>query len=195
MPRTADLAHREALLAAVTRDLLVNGLVDASLDRLAAAAGTSARMLVHHFGSRQALLDTALRRCRERELARARTELPAVPDFLHVLSRAWMWFASDEAGQYFRLFGQLAASSRLGVDQPGVSRAQLSTEWLDIFSDGFLASGCGRPEARRLATIVVAQVRGLLLDLDVTGDKQRVEGAYKEFIALLTLSRDLPPES
>jgi AcrR family transcriptional regulator len=37
-------------LEAVTTDLVDNGLPGASLDRLAAAADTSARMLVHHFG-------------------------------------------------------------------------------------------------------------------------------------------------
>jgi AcrR family transcriptional regulator len=185
MARTVDTTHRDELLDAVARDLLRGGLVGASLDRLATAAGTSARMLVHHFGSKQALLDAALRRCREWELGRARAELPAVPDFPRVLARAWTWFGSDEAGQFFRLFGQLAASSRLGVDHAGVSRAQLSTEWLTIIGDGFLACGCRPPIARRLATVVVAQIRGLLLDLDATGDKQRVQDAYEGFMKLL----------
>jgi AcrR family transcriptional regulator len=185
MARTVDTTHRDELLDAVARDLLRGGLVGASLERLAAAAGTSARMLVHHFGAKQALLDAALRRCREWELDRARAELPAGPDFPRVLARAWTWFGSDEAGQYFRLFGQLAASSRLGTDHAGVSRVQLSTEWLTVVGDGFLACGCRPPIARRLATVVVAQIRGLLLDLDATGDSERVQDAYEAFMELL----------
>lgn len=192
VPRTVDVAHRDRLVDAVARDLLRHGLPGASLDRLAGAAATSARMLVHHFGSRQALLDAALERCREWELARARTILSAGPDFPTILSRAWNWFGSEEAGGFFRLFCQLAASSRLGESDIAVSRSRLSTEWLAIVSDGFLASGCRQPAAQRLATIFVAQVRGLLLDLDATADTQRIERAYKDFVALLSQSQDLP---
>jgi AcrR family transcriptional regulator len=189
--RTVDSAHRDELLEAVAHDLLRNGLVGASLDRLATAAGTSARMLVHHFGSRRQLLDRALERCREWELARARAELPPGPDFPRVLSRAWAWFGSEEAGQFFRLFGQLAAESRLGADHAVVSRAQLSTEWLTIVGDGFTACGRRPAAARRLATVYVAQVRGLLLALDAPGDRQRVKSAYDHFMAVLTRSSDL----
>lgn len=192
MPRTVDSAHRNHLLDAVARDLLRNGLVGAPLDRLANAAGTSARMLVHHFGSRQALVDAALERCREWELVRARSELPSRPDFPRVLTRAWTWFGSEEAGQFFRLFGQLAASSRLGEDRACVPRSRLSTEWLDIIGDGFLACGCHPTAAQRLATVFVAQVRGLLLDLDATGDKRRIERAYEDFMMILAQSPDLP---
>ncbi|MGH3608370.1 MAG: TetR/AcrR family transcriptional regulator [Pseudonocardiaceae bacterium] len=127
MSRTVDSAHRDDLLEAVAADLLHSGLVGASLERLANAAGTSARMLVHHFGSRQTLLDRALERCREWELARARAELPPGPDFPRVLRRAWKWFGEAEAGQFFRLFGQLAAASRLDESHSTVSRSQLST--------------------------------------------------------------------
>jgi AcrR family transcriptional regulator len=190
--RTVDSAHRDELIEAVARDLLRNGLVGASLDRLATAAGTSGRMLVHHFGSRQELIDRALERCREWELARARIELPPGPDFPDVLSRAWTWFGGEEAGRFFRLFGQLAAASRLGADRAPVSRSRLSTEWLAIVSDGFAACGCDPAAAQRLATVYIAQVRGLLLDLDATGDSLRVEGAYHHFMAVLVRSPDLP---
>lgn len=184
MARTVNLVHREQLLDGVAQDLLANGLVGASLDRLATAAGTTARMLVHHFGSRDALMEAAIRRCRARELSRAQIELPADPDFLSRLVRAWRWFSSDEAAEYFRLFGQVAALSRLGDTDAAVSRSRLSTEWLDLFSAGFAAVGMRPAESRRMATLVLAQVRGLLLDLDATGDARRVARAYRDFVEL-----------
>ena len=180
-------------MSAVAHDLLEYGLTGASLDRLAAASGTSARMLVHHFGSRQSLIDAALKHARSLELARARAELPPTHDFLQVLAEAWTWFSSNEAHQYFRLFGQVAALGRLGnEEQVSVPRSQLTAEWLTIVADGFLASGCRPPTAKRLATIFVAQVRGLLLDLDATGDRPRIKRAYQDFIELLNTSPDIP---
>lgn len=193
MPRAVDSAHRGRLVDAVAHDLLGYGLTGASLDRLATSAGTSARMLVHHFGSRQALINAALDRARESELVRARTELAPGRDYLRVLAGAWPWFSSDEAHQYFRLFGQVAAVGRLGAEeQLGVPRSQLTTEWLTIVADGFVASGCRPRAAHRLATVVIAQVRGLLLDLDATGAQERIGRAYGDFIALLAHSPDLP---
>ncbi len=45
----------------------------------------------------------------------------------------------------------------------------------------------GRPE---LATVVLAVIRGLLMDLDATGDDTRANQAFADFIA--TLDRDCP---
>jgi AcrR family transcriptional regulator len=193
MPRTVDSAHRDRLVDAVARDLLAHGLPGASLDRLAAAAGTSARMLVHHFGSRRALIDAALNRARGWEMDHARAALPPAENFIEVLATAWAWFGSDEAHRYFRLFGQVAATARLEEDgETSVPRAQLTTEWLTVFADGFLAQGCRSGTARRLATNLLAQVRGLLLDFDSTGDRARIQRAYRDYIALLATSPDLP---
>jgi len=47
---------RERLLAAAVGHALDSGIADLSLRQLAAAIGTSHRMLLYHFGSRQGLL-------------------------------------------------------------------------------------------------------------------------------------------
>lgn len=74
-----------------------------------------------------------------------------------------------------------------------MSRSRLSTEWLDIIGDGFLACGCHPTAAPQLPEpVVVAQVRGLLLDLDATGDKRRIERAYEDFMMILAQSPGLP---
>lgn len=191
--RTVDVVLRERLVDAVANELLDHGLPGATLERIAASVDTSARMLVHHFGSRHALIDAAIGRARAWELAAARTQLPAAPHFVDVLASAWAWFGSAEAARYFRLFSQVAAGARLGEDQrPAISRERLTADWLKIFADGFAAAGCGAAAAQRLATILLGQVRGLLLDRDATGEHARVERAYNDFIALLAASPDLP---
>lgn len=186
MPRTVDAERRAGLLRAVVADLLAHGLEGASLSRLAAASGTSDRMLVHHFGSRDSMLRLALAQAREQELQAARAALPAGLDFLDTLAGAWPWLSGDEAGRYFRLFGQVAARGRLGDDtQPG--RPQLTAQWIGLIQDGFAAAGFAEAQARELATLVVAQIRGLILDLHSTGERPRLARAYACFIDLLRL--------
>lgn len=54
MPRSKP--DKQALLADLAVHVLNNGLNDASLRPMAAAAGTSDRMLIYHFGSKDALI-------------------------------------------------------------------------------------------------------------------------------------------
>ena len=72
-----------------------------------------------------------------------------------------------------------------------MSREALTTEWLDLLTAGFLAGGCRREDARRLATLVLAQVTGLLLDFAATGDSGRVARAYQDFVGWLANSPEL----
>src|SRR5512135_1255594 len=53
---TLGLMTRQDLLTAVIDDLMREGLRDRSLRDIAAAVGTSHRMLIHHFGSRYGLM-------------------------------------------------------------------------------------------------------------------------------------------
>lgn len=184
MARTVDQEHRDELVRRVTADLIANGLAGATLQRLAAAAGTSGRMLVHHFGSRDALVAQAVARAREDELADMRRALPADADFVGRLPDAWRWFTSPGARGSFRLFGEVAAQARLAQpdDDQGVRRG-LSEDWLDQFALGFSACGLDAQEARVAATELLAIVRGLVLDLEATGDLERVTQAYGRLVA------------
>lgn len=70
MPRPPEPGKRAALLDRCFEAVVAAGDLDLTLDALAAHAGTSARMLVYHFGSREAL-DVALsERLEERMRAR-----------------------------------------------------------------------------------------------------------------------------
>lgn len=184
MPRTVDQEHRDLLVGRVAGDLAESGLVGATLARLASASGTSARMLVHHFGSRDELIERALDRAREDELALMRRALPADQDFVERLPAAWRWFTSPQARGYFRLFGEVAADARLrerSVSSTGVRRG-LTEDWLDVFTDGFVAGGYDAPAARLAATELLAVVRGLVLDLEATEDAARVTETYRRFV-------------
>ena len=83
MPRLS----RETLLPALAGHLLAEGLSGASLRPLARAAGTSDRMLIYHFGSKEALLDAVIAHLAQDMLARLDDALPPEPATgLHALA-------------------------------------------------------------------------------------------------------------
>ena len=58
-------------------------------------------------------------------------------------------------------------------------------DWLPVLEEGFLADGAEPIEARRSATLTLAVIRGLLLDLHALDDTDRVDAAYELFIEML----------
>ena len=63
----ASATPKEKLLAAVVEVALAGGIADQSLRAIAEAAGTSHRMLIHHFGSREGLLVAVTRAVETRQ--------------------------------------------------------------------------------------------------------------------------------
>ncbi len=69
MARPPDLERRQALLDALVEEFAVRGIGDRSLRDVAAAVGTSHRMLLHHFGSREELLLAIVDEVERRQMA------------------------------------------------------------------------------------------------------------------------------
>ncbi|MEV7630006.1 TetR/AcrR family transcriptional regulator [Actinoplanes sp. NPDC089786] len=170
---------KERLLDACTDHALAHGLPD-RLEPLARATGTSARMLIYHFGTRDALLRAVLGHARQRQLDAFGALLRARPGerYTTTLSNAWASMTGPDGQPFLRMFGRLRESS---VDPlwPEFRRAA-TTDWLGPLADGL--AGIGRPE---LATLVLAVIRGLLLDLDATGDTARTDQAFRQFLGTL----------
>jgi AcrR family transcriptional regulator len=170
---------RARLLAACTDHALDHGLPD-RLEPLAAAAGTSSRMLIYHFGTRDALLREILGQARQRQL-HAFTELISLrPDepYPVTLARAWSAISGPEGAPYLRIFSPLHDTAG-GPLWPGFRRAA-TTDWLAPIETGMRS--LGRPE---LATVVLAVIRGLLMDLDATGDTARTHRAFQDFLTTI----------
>jgi AcrR family transcriptional regulator len=192
VPRAPDLARRRTLLEAAADHLLTHGLTGVSLRQLADATGASSRMLVHHFGSKERLLAGALGEARRRQRAAFEDRLRAQPGrpYPTVIADAWRWLGTDEAQPYLRLFGELHALARQ-PQSPYADFARRSVlDWLPVLEEGFLADGAEPIEARRSATLTLAVIRGLLLDLHALEDTDRVDAAHELFIELL---RQSPP--
>jgi AcrR family transcriptional regulator len=180
MGRRPQPEIRERLLDACTDHALAHGLPD-RLGPLAAAAGTSNRMLIYHFGTRDQLLREILQRARQRQLDAWTELLTARPDepYLTTLDRAWREMV---ASPYRRLFSRLHDTAGEPL-WPGFRRAA-TTDWLPPLEQGMAT--LGRPE---LATVVLAVVRGLFQDRDATGDTARTDRAFADFLA--TIERGL----
>src|SRR5262249_6456846 len=70
---------RDRLLAAAVRHAMDSGIADLSLRQLAAAIGTSHRMLLYHFGSREGLLIAVTRAVEEQHRTALLASAPTVP--------------------------------------------------------------------------------------------------------------------
>jgi AcrR family transcriptional regulator len=170
---------KQRLLEACTDYALEHGLPD-RLEPLATAAGTSTRMLIYHFGTRDALLREILQRARQRQveaftdLIRLREEEP----YTVTLARAWSAISGAPGKPYLRIFTRLheAAGEPLW---PGFRRTA-TTDWLAPLKNGM--QSLGRPE---LATVVLAVIRGMLMDLDATGDTARTNQAFNDFLTTI----------
>lgn len=167
------------LLDACTDYSLEHGLPD-RLGPLATATGTSNRMLIYHFGTRDRLLREILGQARQRQL-NAFTELLRVrphQPYTVTLSHAWTAMTGPKGQPYLRMFSRLhdAAGRPLW---PGFRRIA-TTDWLAPLEHGMRS--LGRPE---LATVVLAVIRGLLMDLDATGDTARTEQAFHDFLTTI----------
>jgi AcrR family transcriptional regulator len=170
---------KERLLDACTDHALEHGLPD-RLEPLASAAGTSTRMLIYHFGTRDDLLRAVLGHARQRQLAAFGDLLRVRPDqpYTVTLGRAWTVITGPEGQPYLRMFGQLreSATQQLWPD----FRRVATTDWLGPLEEGLRS--IGRPER---ATLLLAVIRGLLMDLDATGDHARTHRAFSDFLATL----------
>ena len=170
---------RERLLAAAVSHALSAGIADLSLRELAAAIGTSHRMLIYHFGSREGLLVAVARAVEEAERA-ALLDAGTAPDDLW---RSWERLSDPRLWPQERLFFELYSYALLG--RPGTEGFLdgIVESWVAPIAAALVRAGADEAAARADARLGVAVVRGLLLDLLATGDRDGVSQAYRRFLA------------
>jgi AcrR family transcriptional regulator len=179
MGRRQQPEIRQRLLDACTDYALEHGLPD-RLEPLAIGTHTSARMLIYHFGTRDGLLKAVLGRARERQLDTFGALLRARPGepYPTTLANAWAAMSGPDGRPFLRMFGQWRENTVEPL-WPGFRRAA-TTDWLEPLEEGLHT--IGRPE---LATLVLAVIRGLLMDLDATEDAARADRAFRLFLDTL----------
>jgi hypothetical protein len=103
--------------------------------------------------------------------------------FPEVMRRYWAWASAPEFEPYARLFFEvvgLALQRRPGTE--GVAPAIIE-ESMALFVPRLVAEGCTPEFAREQVGLGIAIVRGLLIDLLVTGERERLDGTVREVFA------------
>jgi AcrR family transcriptional regulator len=174
-----DSARRAELLRALIDYSAEHGLSDVSLRPLAAAVGSSPRMLLYFFGSKEGLVREVLIRSREHQFELVDQWLHEARSPADRIERLWQWLADPDQAGIERLFFEGYARS-LPEDAgawAGFGAASI-TDWLPVIDRLLDTTARRRRGGGPMPTFVLATVRGLLLDLLATGDRRRVGRAF-----------------
>ncbi|WP_350278293.1 helix-turn-helix domain-containing protein [Kribbella sp. HUAS MG21] len=177
---------RETLLADAVEHFAKHGIGDASLRTIASSIGTSHRMLIYHFGSREGLLAEVVRTVeqQQRDLL-ASLDVPARP-IAEQAEEFWRR-VTDAALVYGPLFFELSAHAMQDLPHTESLKADLINVWLPPLTDLCIRAGIPKAEAPAYARLGLAASRGLLFDLLLTGDRAGVDEASALLNRLFTL--------
>jgi len=186
----APTTPRDRLLDAAIDHFGRNGIGDTSLRGIAEALGTSHRMLIYHFGSREGLLAEVTREVEARQRVAMTATYDA--DLPPLEAAARYWEQTVEATlRYGPLFFELAAHAMQGKQHASALRAELISAWLPSVSELCRAIGIPERQAEAHARLALGAARGLLLDLLISGDREEVARAADLLNRLLLLSADV----
>ncbi|MDR3683750.1 MAG: TetR/AcrR family transcriptional regulator [Geothrix sp.] len=179
--------RKQQLVDAAIDYLLAHGLAGLSLRPLATEIGTSARLLIYHFESKEGLLAEVLAamQARLRGSFAAMTDAPARPHGEPLVMTFWKWATSRKQLPYLRLFYELQI---LAVQNPAVYAKYLkrnSVNWLELIQNAL------PPNERNpaMSTLLGAVFDGLFLELMSTGDRKRTTQALDTFIDIVLKAR------
>ncbi|MFF1769049.1 TetR/AcrR family transcriptional regulator [Streptomyces sp. NPDC058249] len=180
-----DGDRRAQLVNAAVDYVAAHGIADLSLRGLGAAIGVSHRMLIHYFGSKEHLLLEIVRTSEQRQrdlLSRLSLEPGLSPaDAARLL---WQQLTDPRLAGQERLFFEICGHALRGRPEATPVLEGLVNDWLEPLVAAEVAAGTDPLVARNRARLGLATVRGLLLDLLATGDRDGVDAAMEDFLRL-----------
>jgi AcrR family transcriptional regulator len=181
-PATRPSARQAELLDAAYAYVQHHGIGSLSLRPLATAIGSSPRVLLFLFGSKEGLVRALLGRARSDELdllERLGREHPHA-DLAEAVSLLWAWLSDPHRAGVLRLWVEGYGRSLVEPNGPwGQFAERTVAEWLEVLSAYQPASRRRSARARAECTAALALLRGALLDLLATGDRRRVTAALR----------------
>jgi AcrR family transcriptional regulator len=181
-------ARRAELLERAYQYAVEHGWAELSLRPLAKAVGSSPRVLLYLFGSKDELIIALLARARVDELALLAEIRGAGRDGLpEVVTRTWSWLADEAHRGLLQLWveGYGRSLTEPGGPWAGFAAATV-TDWLAVLAEAQPPDQRDGPGGEAQRTLVLAVLRGALLDLLATGDTARATAAVTEFVASLS---------
>ena len=181
---------RDELLARSVAWFAEHGVGDTSLRTLATGVGTSHRMLIYHFGSREGLLAAVVESVELTERSLLERLLAEVDDPYAAGLRFWEHVA-DAATTFAPLYFELAGQAMQGQPWAAGLRDWLTTGWTEALTELWTRFGRPPQEAAEVARVNLAAVRGLLFDLALTGDRVAADEGMRRLATGLGLAEPL----
>ncbi|HEV2114109.1 MAG TPA: TetR/AcrR family transcriptional regulator [Terriglobales bacterium] len=194
MARIADPARPAALLDRIADRVVAGGLAGMSLRPLARAVGSSPRVLLYYFGSKEAMLLKVLARIRERQratYAKMKSANFATP--ADACRAIWRHMSSP---QYERLFRMSVEAYSMALRNPRRFATFLRSgveDWLGFLAEPLIRKGHSQDEARAHATVILAGFRGFMLDYCASHDRARLDRAVELWLGSLDHIPLAPP--
>lgn len=175
--------RREDLLQKILDYLLENGVANLSLRPLAEAVGTSARLLIYHFGSKEELIRVVMEEVQSQfqasfaDFARGRNSSRSI----HPMMEFWKSLSRPQNLPYLRLLLEVQVLALQNPSHWAKYLEKSSNGWLEIIEGSLPPS----KRNRALSTLYAAVMDGLILELLGTGDHSRTTKALELLIGNL----------
>lgn len=171
----------EQMLPAIVAILRERGPEGFILSSIAEDLGTSSRMLIYHFGSRDELLGKVMKVVREETIEYLVQTRPT--SLIEAINRWWEYYMNHLSDM--QLFFHLASRR---FEEPTQFEEFASTaveRWIRYFADSVEAEGKSPTTAVVLGRLTIAALRGLVVDYLITEDREWAEKsleAYRELV-------------
>jgi AcrR family transcriptional regulator len=178
--RPIDKGRPEELQNAIVQYLVKHGIANLSLRPLAKAVGSSPRVLLYYFGSKEKMLIKLLAEIRHRQ-SLSFSQIKS--STLEGEGRAvWKQMSAPASEPLFRLFFEAyGLALRCPQRYREFLRATIS-DWLDFIARDLRSKGLNHKDARALATILLDGLRGFMLDYCTTHDRKRIDRAVDRWL-------------
>lgn len=184
--RTANVERPGELLDGVVDYLAAQGVAELSLRPLAKAVGSSPRVLLYYFGSKEELVVKALARMRERQRV-TYERMKAFPyETPGEACRAiWRHMSVPENERLFRMSLEIFAMALRQPERFAEYLRSMIEDWLEFLAAPMIRKGYAEADARAHGTVVLAGFRGFMLDYCASQDRARVDRAVELWLTAL----------
>ena len=159
--------RRDELLEHITDHVVRHGLIGLTLRPLAKAVGTSDRMLIYHFGSRDDLVSDVLDVSNQRAIA-ALGDLAPAATVRDGVNRLWNAYREEPLRPLLWLYYQAAATGLIGAEPYRTRTRAGNARWGEALRDYLRRSGAPDEDVERIARLVDWGLCGFHFDLATT---------------------------
>lgn len=153
---------------------------------MAKALGVTHATLLRHFTSKEDLIAEVVSTIRESVFRPRGGQAGSSVALDDSMWAVWRRLCEPSERRQFALLFELVATNERDPGRFGDLAPMLITDFLEPLEAAMRSRGLSERRARDLATGFLAQVRGLQLDLSVSGDQRRVDAAMRHYIDTMT---------